>query len=288
MVWHLFLGLAVGACLPVEGDRILMRDLAAAIPAFASADGAESVGFAPVPGSQRRFSAGELSRLAARHDIAAGMTPVCFERSLEDLTEERLLAALREALPRDARLEIVDFSRIRIPKGRIEFLPDGLSAAPVGSPREPAIWRGHLKYGEAQSLPLWAKARIWTPRRGVVADRDLPAGKRIDAAAIRIGEVDASPFTGSPADAIEEVDGLAPRRPIRAGQLIFRSALESAAEVARGEMVGVEARSGAAFIRYEVRAEASGRIGDAVPVRNVESGKSFRARVIRKGWVAVE
>jgi len=37
-----------------------------------------------------------------------------------------------------------------------------------------------------------------------------------------------------------------------------------------------------------VRAEASGKVGDLIPVRNVESGKTFRARVVRKGWVAVE
>jgi flagella basal body P-ring formation protein FlgA len=56
----------------------------------------------------------------------------------------------------------------------------------------------------------------------------------------------------------------------------------------RGEMVGVDARYGAAFLTYEVRAEASGHVGEAVAVRNVESGKIFRATVIRKGWVAVE
>ena len=53
-------------------------------------------------------------------------------------------------------------------------------------------------------------------------------------------------------------------------------------------MVGIEAHVGAASLKFEVRAEASGRAGDFVPVRNVDSGKTFRARVVRKGWVAVE
>jgi flagella basal body P-ring formation protein FlgA len=56
----------------------------------------------------------------------------------------------------------------------------------------------------------------------------------------------------------------------------------------RGEMVGVEASYGAAFLKYEVRAETSGHVGEMVGVRNVESGKTFRAKVIRQGWVAVE
>ena len=36
------------------------------------------------------------------------------------------------------------------------------------------------------------------------------------------------------------------------------------------------------------RAEAAGRVGDFIPLRNMESGKTFRARVVRKGFVAVE
>lgn len=289
MAWHLLLGLAASACLPVEGDRILMRDLAAAIPAFAIVDAEERVGFTPVPGSQRRFSAGELSRLAARHSIAVEMlAPVCFERTVETLTEERLLTTLREALPGNAHLEIVDFSRVRIPSGELEFLRDGLTPAPVASPRAPVLWRGRLKYAATQSMPVWVKARVWVSRQTVVAVRDLAIGKPIEVAEIRLGVVDVSPFSEAAASSIQEVAGFAPRLAIRGGQAIPRSVLESPAEVIRGEMVGVEALYGAAFLKYEVRAEASGRVGEAIPVRNLKSGKTFRARVIRKGWVAVE
>ena len=53
-------------------------------------------------------------------------------------------------------------------------------------------------------------------------------------------------------------------------------------------MVGLEAHIGGAFLKSKVRAEGSGRAGDAISVRNVESGKVFQARIIRKDWVAVE
>jgi len=52
--------------------------------------------------------------------------------------------------------------------------------------------------------------------------------------------------------------------------------------------VGVEAHVGATFLKFEVRAETSGRAGQVVRVRNVESGKLFQARVLRKGWVGVD
>jgi flagella basal body P-ring formation protein FlgA len=288
MAWHLLLGLAIGVCLPVDGDRILMRDLAAAIPAFSGANGEQRIGFTPAPGAERRFSAGELIRLAARYGIAAEPTPVCFARKLEAPSKDRLLAALREALPGDAQVEVVDFSRFSIPQGQIEFSREGLSTAPQVSAREPVIWRGRVTYAPAQSVPLWVKARVWVTRSTVIATRNLQAGQPIEQGGIRLGTLEDTPFSERGASSLDEVAGLAPRRLIRAGQAIPLSLLEAPAEVVRGEMVGVEARYGAAFLKYEVRAEASGHIGEAVQVRNVESGKIFRATVIRKGWVAVE
>jgi flagella basal body P-ring formation protein FlgA len=288
MALHLLLTLAAGACLAIDGDRILMSDLAAAIPAFSAAEGSESIGFAPFPGSQRRFSAGEVSRLAAGRKIATEPEPVCFERKLETLTPERLLAALREALPANAQVELIDFSHVRIPHGRLEFPGDGFVSRPGGSPHGAAIWRGRVKYAVAQSIPVWALTRVWVSRTAVVAARDLPPERPIEAGDTHVMTVDIGPFSEVPLSSPEEVAGLAPRRMIRAGQPIPRSLLETPPEVSRGEMVGIEARYGAAFLKFEVHAEASGRVGDSIQVRNVESGKIFRARVVRKGWVAVE
>lgn len=280
--------LTLGACLPVEGDRILARDLAAAVPAFSGLNGEEILGFTPAPGTQRRFSSGELGRLAARNGMTVQVEPVCFERKMEDLTKEQVTAALRQSLPANAELELIEFSRVRIPKGLLEFPRGGLTPAPSKSPRNPQIWRGRAKYGATQSAPVWARARIWISRPSVLAAEDLAAGKPIRASQIRIETVDAGPFSESGLASFDEIAGLALRRPIRAGQAIPRSALEAATDVTRGDMVNLEAHFGAALLRAEVRAEASGRIGDRIQVRNVESGKIFRAKVLRKDFVVVE
>ena len=100
--------------------------------------------------------------------------------------------------------------------------------------------------------------------------------------------METGPFADVVPESVENIAALAPKRPIRAGEVITRAALEAPTDVARGETVGIEARFGAAMLRSEVRAEASGRTGDMIAVRNPESGKLFRARVLRKGWVAVE
>ena len=285
---HLFLGVALGACLPVEGDRILVADLAAAIPAFSGANAGDTIGFTPFPGSQRRFSAGEVSRLAAKYGVAVEPAPVCFEYKLEALTKERILAALRKQLPPETQVEISDFSRVGIPKGPLEFPREGLATATTASPRDPLIWRGRLRYAAAQSLPVWAKVTVWVLRSGVVAERALTPGKPIAAADVRIAEVETGPFAEAPAASTEEVTGLTPRRAVRAGQGVPISWLAPQADVNRGEMVGIEAHYGAAFLKFQVRAESAGRVGEVVQVRNVQSGKSFPARVIRRGWVAAE
>ena len=59
-------------------------------------------------------------------------------------------------------------------------------------------------------------------------------------------------------------------------------------DVHRGERVSVEVTSGAALLRLRADAESAGRIGDAVLVRNPESGKLFQARVEGKGKVVVQ
>ncbi len=288
MLWPLVFALTAGVCVPVTGPHILVKDLAVAIPAFAEAPSEESIGFAPSPGSQRRFTVGEVSRLAEHFVVTAETRAVCFERDLELLTEPRLMEALREVLPADTSMEIIAFSKMKVPIGRLEFPREGLSRAPAASPHEPLVWRGHVTYAPAQSVPVWVKTRLWVSHPGVEAIRDLPPGRPIDEADLRLSMIDASPFGEAAVVSIGEVRGFVPRRMIHAGQPIRASWVETPPDVARGEMVGIEARYGAALLKYEVRAEAPGRIGNSIEVRNVESGKSFRARVIRKGWVAVE
>ncbi len=288
MPLNLLFGLAIAACFPVTGERILMRDLAEGVPAFATADAEQIIGFAPAPGVQRRFSAGEMSRLATSNGVVNESAAVCIERKLTPLTKETVLAALRASLPAGAELELLEFSHVRIPDGILEFSRSGLPPARQDAPREPVIWRGNVKYAAAQSMPVWAKVRVWISIPSVIAVQDLPLGKPIEADQIRMANIDSGPYSQDEALSAEQAVGLAPRHPIRAGQPIQRSALETPLLVERGEMVGLEARVGGAFLKSKVRAEGSGRAGDTIPVRNVESGKSFQARIIRKDWVAVE
>src|SRR5258708_37478245 len=145
-----------------------MEELAAAIPAFRGIDAQEPIGFAPAPGAQRRFLPGELDRLAARKGIAIEAGSVCFEREMETLTKDRVIAALREALPGGSQMELIDFSQGRIPKGVLEFPRGGLTPARTGSPREATMWRGGVKYTARQSGPGCAEKRALYSRSRIL------------------------------------------------------------------------------------------------------------------------
>jgi flagella basal body P-ring formation protein FlgA len=270
----------------VEGDRIFGKDLAAADSAFAVLDPDKPVGYAPAPGVRRVFSKAELERLAAAEGRGVSARfDICFERPLEVLTRERILAALESSLNNSgARLELVDFCRQPVPRGEIQFPRSGLGA-PAGLI---ALWRGRVDYGNRHSVPVWAKVRLSVRRLRVVAATTLAAGKAIQAGDLRVETCDQYPFGEAAAVSIDQVAGQAPRHLIPAGQPIPPGLLVALRDVERGETVMVEVGSGSAHLRLEARAESGGHAGESIVVRNPASGNCFRARIAGKGKVVVE
>jgi flagella basal body P-ring formation protein FlgA len=89
-------------------------------------------------------------------------------------------------------------------------------------------------------------------------------------------------------DKLEDVVGRAARRRIATGSMIPADALEDPCEVCKGQSVTVEVRSGAARLKLDAEAATAGRRGDTVTVRNPQTGKVFRARVLGKQSVGVD
>src|SRR5262249_22462280 len=160
---------------------------------------------------------------------------VCVERPITPLTKEQVSNAIRAALPEGAQFELLDFSAVEIPKGELEFLQNGLTRPRPTTPRDATIWRGHVKYGPNRGVPVWAKLRAGTQRQVIVAAADLHAGKPIEQGDVRTEPIDAVPFSTAAPLAQEQVQGMIPRRPIRAGEIILSTALAEPNDVTRGE-----------------------------------------------------
>ncbi|MBZ5586204.1 MAG: flagellar basal body P-ring formation chaperone FlgA [Acidobacteriia bacterium] len=276
---------ALAGCLAVGAgsDRVLVRDLAPAVPAFAAAPPDAPLGFAPAPGAQRIFHPAELRRLAARLGLdAAPGDDVCVERRTAPLDAARVLESMREQMP-GARIEILEISRQPAPQGRLQFPLSGLRPTPAGE-----FWSGSVLYAGNRRFAVWAKVRVRALEPRVIALAALKPGRAIDAAAVRLEMREVFPAPPQIFAASEEdVAGRLPRRTVAAGTAVLLPWLEPPRDVRRGDVVRVVSRYGAALIEAEGVAQASGSAGDRIPVLNPRSNKRFPARVMGKGAVSV-
>jgi flagella basal body P-ring formation protein FlgA len=276
--------IALSGCLAVNPatDRITAGELAVAIPGLTALDPAAEVALAPAPGVARVFHVPELQRLAQRlHWDVEPAADICVERKVSPPDPERFLEAMHKTLPQ-ASVKLIEYGRQPLPEGDLEFPATGLHAA-TGF----ALWTGYLHYAGAHRLSVWARVQVSVAVPRVVAALDLKAGEAITAAAIRIETREEMPGANGFLQSDEAALGKWPRAAIHAGTAIRATMLESPKDVVRGEIVKVEVRNGAALLELEAQAEASGSVGETIPVLNPVSHKRFLARVEGKGKVSV-
>jgi flagella basal body P-ring formation protein FlgA len=275
---------ALAACLGIPGasERITARDLAPAFPALAEAAPDTVVGLAPAPGVKRIFRGPELQALGERWSaspVPAG--EVCVERPLRTLDPERIREAMLKQIP-GAKLRMLEFSRFPAPEGELEFPLAGLRVT-AGT----ATWNGWVRYGADRKFRVWARVEVTLAAERIVATDVLRAGQVITAAQVRLEKREAIPSGRAFAGTLDEVVGKIVRRPVAAGTALESAWLDTPRDVSRGETVRVEVRQGGALLELEGEAEASGSVGQRIPVLNPVSKKRFFARVEAKGRVSV-
>ena len=277
-------------CLPIQEDKIYARDVAAAVGDYSNVPADFALGYAPAPGVRRVFKAEVLERLARNQGVVLENLPdVCFERAMATLQPAEVLEAMRSAWGSgDVNMELKSFTPQIAPQGTVVFSRTGLQL-PLGSdPKAEVIWRGYVLYGNNRRFGISARARITTTTTRIVATADLAAGAPVREDQVQLESVDTFALDDRPVRNLEEVVGYVPRSLIRAGSTVLRSQLGRAPEVARGDLVKVEVTAGGAHLLFEGKAEADGVIGKTILVKNLTSGKDFRARVTGKGKVSVQ
>jgi flagella basal body P-ring formation protein FlgA len=275
---------AMAACLAVspKSDKVLAGDLAPAFPGLAPLPPETPLALAPLAGERRVFRAAELQRMALRLGVAPPAAgEICVERRTARLETPAAAAAMRKALP-EARVEIVELSRMPAPEGVLEFPLSGLREGPAGV----AFWSGEVRYAGARRFAVWAKARVTVTEALVVAVAALRAGAAIQESDLKLETREIFPSPGAFAGSIAEVAGHVARRAAAPGAPIRRQWLDPPRLVERGDPVRVESRAGGAVLELDAIAEASGAAGQIIPVRNPVSGRVFKATVEGKGMVS--
>jgi flagella basal body P-ring formation protein FlgA len=268
-------------CLPVSGDTIQARDLAEAVPAFAALPAELSLGYAPAPGSTRILRAQDLREIASREGVVLEQEDdVCFEWRLRVPSEEEFRGAMAAAIGRQGvSIEIVETSRYPAPPGDLSFALSALRPPPRGDPDRAVLWKGYVEYGERRRFAVWARVRVAVDTTRVIAAKPIKAGETIERGQVEAQPCRCFPFGNDTAQTLEQVVGRVSRQPFQAGDLIATRSLDRPLDVNRGDLVKVEVRNGAAVIQAVGRAEARGRRGETILVRNEASGKNFHAKV---------
>ncbi len=268
-------------CSPIEHEQITAADLAKVLPVFATLEPDLPIAPAPMPGAHRILRASELAALARRNSVPAGeFGDQCFEWPMESLDRGRVIEAMRKALSYpDVHLEVLETSIQPVPRGQIEFRREDLGSAGSSTARTPVMWRGRVIYGGDHTFSIWARVIVSALLPRVVAAGSIPAGTAIPARLLRQESREVFPAAGDVAEQVADVIGRTSIRAIAPGQEIHLANLKVAADVNRGDSVQVEVRSGSAKLGFIARAEADGRSGDVIPLRNPTSKKIFQARV---------
>lgn len=121
----------------------------------------------------------------------------------------------------------------------------------------------------------------------VVAKTDLPRKAKLSSSMLSITEVDVSRVRGEYFTRLSEVRGFQLRNRMRAGDVLSSKNLLATDAVNRGEQIAIIATNGILRVRMGGEALNSGKIGDQIRVRNLQSGRIIRALVVGRGKVEV-
>ncbi len=121
----------------------------------------------------------------------------------------------------------------------------------------------------------------------VVAQTDLPRKANLTASMLSLTEVDVSRVRGDYFTDLAELQGVTLRNRVRAGDVISSNNLLATDAINRGEQISIVATNGTLSVRMSGEALDSGKVGDQVRVRNLQSGRVIRALVVGRGRVEV-
>ena len=291
--WALLIEIS-GRCLTLEGDRIEARHLVAAAPALVALEPDTVFGYAPRPGVRRSIPGFELEAFGRKHGLS-GVRAVstCVERTTRRLDREQVERALQEAAAAiyggPAAVEVRQFATYPVPPGKLVFPAGGISYPAADGEIH---WRGYVE--ASPRAPVWAKARVEALLPVIVAREALPAGQliRADQVAVEPRAVSiralrwplpdvrsGNQAVGGRSSSLAAAVGKIPLRRIEAGDIIPLHLLREPPAVHARDTIRVETVEGSVRLSVAARAETSGRLGDRIVVRNLDSGRRFLAVV---------
>jgi flagella basal body P-ring formation protein FlgA len=285
----------VPACVAVAGDRILLGDLAALLPAAAVVEPERPVGFSPRPGVRRTLLLREWAG-SARPPLPGEPDEICVERASRLLTaseiEQSLTAAFGD-LVRGLAIDVQDFPKAPVPLGRLVFpLPNLRLARP--DPHTGLVQIiGFAEYGSDPARPLrfpiWVRARIDAETSQTELTCPLVSGEEVTPACVRETTTRLYPFLPEAGGvAIADLAGRPARRRLQPGTLVRDIMFAPRQDVKPRQEIRLTVRCGKASLRLKATTEQGGAIGEWISVRPGDSNRRLRVRIIAPGAAEFE
>ena len=195
--------------------------------------------------------------------------------------------ALRRALPAG-----VEVSSIRVPLLSDLHVPAGstyeITLSPTADLTGSVVAEVAIKDGGALVRSQRISLKVDTMANAFVAAAGLGRGQVLGESEIRSVRLPASQIPEDAVLSFEDAEGAVLRRAVKEGEPLTRRALELPSLVSRGDRVTMIAESGSLKITATGEALGSGRRGETVKVRNVDSQKIVSGRVSASQTVTME
>lgn len=276
----------------VQGPAVRLADVAAiSAPAPVAARLAEvDLGPAPTPGRSRAISAESIRIRLRGKGMDAGWVPsggpvACtVTREAQTVAAGRIVEAARAFVEAretggEGRLVVETISSVRdltLPRGRLELTTEYLGTA-IGATRRVAV-RATVDGKAAGRADV--SLRIRRMVRVAVAAETIRGEQPLGAERIRFEERDRATLPNNVFTDDADLSELVALRVIAEGAPITATMADRPALIRRGDTVQAIVRTGRIEVALPVVAVEDGRPGGWLRVRNTQSNREFRARVV--------
>lgn len=283
----------------VSGSSFRLQDIAnmnEVDPASSQRLAAIEIGVVPRPGHTERLSQQQVERAIEAHAPEwrgkfrmGGSKTVAVRGVGVAVDRQRLVRLAADALQAElaGRHDKVAISQVG--EARALTLPPAAAfrVRPVGGAvsRRMAVWIDIEVDGRPfAAVPVWFSVEAW--KAVPVAKADLAAGSMLRAGDLVMEPRDVAQ-AGKVMESMPAETGVRLRHALVRGMPVAESALEPTTAISRNQAVAVRIAAGSIVIETAGIAQANGRVGDMVKIRNPGSSEIFLATVLEPGVVSV-
>jgi len=275
--------LLLTCCLSAPSEIVIDSDtitLGALIPFPASdARAPISLGYAPNPGLARRIPKYEIIRKLNTANLPVDdlqiPESILVQRRAVGLNREQVTRALLDAFTQRYSGANIEITNVDLPPVQVGTGPVDISATlpPKFDPSASVFIRIDIR-GSSFARNAYVRTNVRIETEQPVLRNKVAATAAIQASDI---EMKLAPVRG---DVPDQIEGMLAKHDLVPGQVLTKDALYMPLYVQKGDMVTVKASSGGITIAAMMRAKASGKYGDTIPVEHLTGQGSTTARIV--------